>query len=94
MIRTMGGHQRILSLEVTGGFLQGVKLEFSDGLNCIIDGRGTGKTTVLEFIRYVLGLVPDQKRGRHPFSEFDPDSPMPPRSLSGSTGNCPYAARF
>jgi len=55
-------HHRILSLEVTGGFLQGVKLEFADGLNCIIGGRGTGKTTVLEFIRYALGLVPDSKK--------------------------------
>ena len=57
-----GAHHRILSLEVTGGFLQGVKIDFADGLNCIIGGRGTGKTTVLEFIRYVLGLVPDPKK--------------------------------
>ncbi len=52
-------HHRILNLEVTGGFLHGTKLEFSDGLNCIIGGRGTGKTTVLEFIRYILGMMPD-----------------------------------
>lgn len=62
MTQAKSEHHRILSLEVTGGFLQGVKLEFADGLNCIIGGRGTGKTTVLELIRYVLGLVPDQKK--------------------------------
>jgi hypothetical protein len=45
-------HHRILSLEVEGGFLDGTRLDFSDGLNCIIGGRGTGKTTVVEFIRY------------------------------------------
>ncbi len=54
-------HHTILSLEVTGGFFKGAKLEFADGLNCIIGGRGTGKTTVLEFVRYVLSLMPDEK---------------------------------
>lgn len=51
-------------MEVAGGFLDGVKLEFVDGLNCIIGGRGTGKTTVLEFIRYILGLMPDLAEGK------------------------------
>lgn len=57
-------HHRILSLSVTGGFLDGTRLEFSDGLNCIIGGRGTGKTTALEFIRYILGMMPDAADGR------------------------------
>jgi ABC-type uncharacterized transport system ATPase subunit len=54
-------HHTIVGLEVTGGFLAGLKLEFVDGLNCVIGGRGTGKTTVLEFIRYTLGAMPDPK---------------------------------
>jgi hypothetical protein len=54
-------HHTIVSLEPTGGFLKGAKFEFADGLNCIIGGRGTGKTTVLEFVRYVLGLMPDER---------------------------------
>jgi len=54
-------HHTILSLEVTGGFFKGAKLEFADGLNCVIGGRGTGKTTILELIRYVLSLMPDEK---------------------------------
>lgn len=53
----------ILSAEITGGFMEGAQLEFAQGLNCIIGGRGTGKTTILEFIRYVLGLMPDSGRG-------------------------------
>lgn len=57
-------HHRILSLAVEGGFLDGTRLEFSDGLNCIIGGRGTGKTTVVEFIRYILGMMPDATDGR------------------------------
>lgn len=54
-------HHLVLSLNVTGGFLAGAKLEFVDGLNCLIGGRGTGKTTVLEFLRFGLGLMPDPK---------------------------------
>src|SRR5215471_7416970 len=54
-------HHLVLSLNVTGGFLAGAKLEFADGLNCLIGGRGTGKTTALEFLRFGLGLMPDPK---------------------------------
>lgn len=53
----------LLGLEITGGFMEGARMEFSQGLNCIIGGRGTGKTTILEFIRYIFGLMPDPKRG-------------------------------
>lgn len=54
-------HHTILRLRVTGGFLAGLDLEFADGLNCLIGGRGAGKTTVLEFLRFGLGLMPDPK---------------------------------
>lgn len=54
-------HHKVVSLKVTGGFLGGAKLEFADGLNCLIGGRGTGKTTALEFLRFGLGLMPDPK---------------------------------
>jgi len=57
-------HHKIQAVEVSGGFLDGTRLEFVDGLNCIIGGRGTGKTTVLEFIRYILGLMPDPAEGK------------------------------
>jgi len=46
------------SLAVIGGFLDGLKISFSEGLNCIIGARGTGKTTILEFIRYAMDAVP------------------------------------
>lgn len=55
------GHHIVQSLTVTGGFLAGARIEFADGLNCLIGGRGTGKTTALEFLRFGLGLMPDQK---------------------------------
>jgi DNA repair ATPase RecN len=54
-------HHIVLSLHVTGGFLGGAQLEFADGLNCLIGGRGAGKTSALEFLRFGLGLMPDAK---------------------------------
>jgi len=49
---------RLKSLSVVGGFLDGLSVDFADGLNCLIGARGTGKTTVLEFIRYALDEMP------------------------------------
>jgi len=51
-------------LSVVGGFLDGLDIEFAPGLNCIIGGRGTGKTTVLEFIRFALDAMPDDSAAR------------------------------
>jgi predicted metal-dependent phosphoesterase TrpH/predicted ATPase len=45
----------IQSAEFTGGFLDGVSMEFSPNLNCIIGGRGSGKSTALVAIRAALG---------------------------------------
>jgi ABC-type lipoprotein export system ATPase subunit len=50
---------RICNLQVKGGFLEGVGVEFADSLNCVIGGRGTGKTTVLEVLRWALDQMPD-----------------------------------
>jgi DNA repair ATPase RecN len=57
-------YHKILSLEVTAGFLKGLALEFGDDLNCIIGGRGTGKTTVLEALRYALDRMPDAEQDK------------------------------
>ena len=51
----------IRRLRVTGGFLDGIHVVFDDNLNCIIGGRGTGKTTVLEILRWALDQMPDQQ---------------------------------
>jgi ABC-type branched-subunit amino acid transport system ATPase component len=49
-------YSRIQSFRVTGGYLDEVNLELSGHLNAIIGGRGTGKSTLIECIRYALGL--------------------------------------
>ncbi len=64
---TPSGCQRIRSLRVVGGFLAGTEFGFADGLNCLIGARGTGKSSVLELIRYALdafSTVSDGERHR------------------------------
>ncbi|WP_248763904.1 AAA family ATPase [Pseudarthrobacter sp. SSS035] len=39
----------------TEGFLSGLNLKFNEGLNVIIGARGTGKTSIVELIRFCLG---------------------------------------
>ncbi len=49
-------YSRIEFIEITGGYLDGVKIRLSDHLNTAIGGRGTGKSTLLECVRYALDL--------------------------------------
>ncbi|MFV0446020.1 MAG: AAA family ATPase [Planctomycetaceae bacterium] len=53
--------QRIETLSVIGGFLDGLQISFGDGLNTIIGARGTGKTTAVEFIGYALDSLPSRE---------------------------------
>ncbi len=48
----------IESVRFIGGYLDEININFSDHLNAIIGGRGTGKSTLLECIRYALDLKP------------------------------------
>lgn len=45
-------------ISFVGGYLDGVDIKFSEHLNAVIGGRGTGKSTLLECIRFVLDLQP------------------------------------
>ncbi len=47
-----------VALTWEGGFLDGAGIHFNENLNVLIGGRGTGKSTVIESLRYVLGLEP------------------------------------
>ena len=51
-------HHKLRRLRVYGGFLDKLDIRLEDGLNCVIGGRGSGKTTVLEFIRHALDRLP------------------------------------
>ena len=57
-------YSRIERLTVTGGYLDGLHVDFSEHLNAVIGGRGTGKSTLLECIRFVLGIEPIGENAR------------------------------
>ena len=51
-------HSEFLAMTWEGGFLSDTSAHFNGNLNVLVGGRGTGKSTVIESIRYVLGLEP------------------------------------
>ena len=55
-------HPRIVSLNVDQGFFSGTTFSFHESLNCLVGGKGAGKSTVIELLRYCFDDV----------SEFDP----------------------
>ncbi len=60
-------HAELLALSWQGGFLDGATVRFNPNLNVLVGGRGTGKSTIVESIRAVLGLEPigDEARKAH-----------------------------
>ena len=54
-------YSRIESVRFVGGFLDGININYSEHLNTLIGGRGTGKSTLIESIRYVLKIEPISK---------------------------------
>jgi|MTBAKSStandDraft_1061840.scaffolds.fasta_scaffold07324_2 PHP family Zn ribbon phosphoesterase len=51
---------RIKSVEVSGGFLGKQKYLFHEGLNSILGGKGSGKSLLVEFMRFCLDQEPSQ----------------------------------
>ena len=51
-------HAELWSLSWEGGFLEGAAIHFNPNLNVLVGGRGAGKSTVIESLRYVLNLEP------------------------------------
>jgi AAA domain, putative AbiEii toxin, Type IV TA system len=45
---------RLTHVRVEGGFHDGLVLDLAPGLNAVIGGKGTGKSTLIEIVRYVL----------------------------------------
>lgn len=59
--------REIHSLQVEGGVLDGCRVDFRPGLNCIIGARGTGKSTLLKLLQFSLGFLPIAARDRERF---------------------------
>jgi energy-coupling factor transporter ATP-binding protein EcfA2 len=50
----------IARLHVTGGFLGGLDVELHDGLNTILGAKGSGKSLLVELLRFALDQEPTQ----------------------------------
>ncbi len=58
-------YPHIIGMHVKGGFLDGYIMKFNQNLNCLIGGRGTGKSTTIELIRYALNILPEIEEFRN-----------------------------
>lgn len=51
-------HAEFIAIAWEGGFLRDTAVHFNENLNVLVGGRGTGKSTMIESMRYALGLDP------------------------------------
>lgn len=65
------GRLWIRRVSFSGGFLDGLAIDLAPGLNCIIGGRGSGKTTALEAVRFALDRMPDPAKAKERYKQID-----------------------
>lgn len=70
---------RITSVAIDGGFHDELKVELGPGLNAVIGGKGTGKSTLIEILRFSLEAPPsiapkEMKDGRGNLSSNFPSN--------------------
>jgi hypothetical protein len=63
-------HAELLAMSWEGGFLDGTSVHFNGNLNVLVGGRGTGKSTMIESLRCVLGLDPLGEEARRAYEGF------------------------
>ena len=63
-------YSRLRAARWEGGFLDGLTIHFNDNMNCLIGGKGTGKSTVIETIRYAFELEPRSPKSRENYQEL------------------------
>jgi energy-coupling factor transporter ATP-binding protein EcfA2 len=61
----------VMGVKIDGGFLDGQSMHLSRNLNCIIGGRGAGKSTAFECVRVI---VPGKSESRLLDSDIWPDT--------------------
>ncbi len=62
-------YSKINRVSFNGGYLNNISIDFSDHLNTVIGGRGTGKSTLIECIRYTLNRLPISNSARKQHSD-------------------------
>jgi len=50
-------YPHIVKMKVSQGFLADQEIIFNNGFNCLVGGAGSGKSTVIEFLRFALDQV-------------------------------------
>lgn len=63
-------HAEFVVMTWEGGFLDGTSVHFNGNLNVLVGGRGTGKSTMIESLRYTLGLEPLGEEARQAHEGF------------------------
>jgi len=60
-------HAEFIAMAWEGGFFDGTCIHFNGNLNVLVGGRGTGKSTIIESLRYVIAAEPlgDEARKAH-----------------------------
>ncbi|OUL99746.1 TrlF family AAA-like ATPase [Variovorax sp. JS1663] len=58
------------SVRVSGGYLDGMNAVLSGHLDTVIGGRGTGKSTLIECLRFVLDMAPKGTQARKQHAEI------------------------
>lgn len=56
---TVNSFSRLVSMTIKGGFCDGIEVAWHEGLNCLIGGKGVGKSLIVEFTRFVLNQPSD-----------------------------------
>lgn len=63
-------HPCVDGIRVNGEFLNGREVQFNRKLNCLIGGKGTGKSTVIEHLRYAFDIEPRTERIKNDYTEL------------------------
>jgi hypothetical protein len=75
-------YSRLMAVRWEGGFLDGLSINFNSSFNAMIGGRGTGKTTIIETMRYALDEPPKTDRNRENHDQILRDVFLPGSKIS------------
>lgn len=54
----------VIGIKFEEGFLNGQVIHFNECLNCLIGGKGTGKSTIIELVRYAMDSLSNNSKIR------------------------------
>lgn len=63
-------HPHIEGIRINGNFFENREAQLNKNLNCLIGGKGTGKSSVIEHIRYVFDIEPRTDRITNDYKEL------------------------